>query len=218
MPDDESKFVHGRVYHGLFDPPLAECRKVVTDLVPEGSSVLDIACGTGELCFGLREAKHCRVVGVDLSLRQLDFAQRSNRFDDVQFHHMDASNLASFGPRAFDYATVMLLMHELPRKTRLKVLAEAFRVASTVVMVDGRAPLPWNIHGLALRIVEASAGPRDYDLFREFLAGGGIRGLLKDSPLQITILHHSVFWHNCREVIVLSGPENNNQPEKSRQK
>jgi SAM-dependent methyltransferase len=204
MPEDESKFVHGRIYHRLFDPPLAECRRVVAALVAEGSSVLDIACGTGELCFRLCEEKHCRVVGIDLSRRQLDFAAKSNRFDDVKFLHLDASDLAGFGSRAFDYATVLLLMHELSREKQLQVLAEAFRVARTVVIVEGKAQLPKNVHGLALRIVEATVGPKDYYLFREFLAGGGIMGLLKDSPLQITVLHRSVFWHNCREVVVLS--------------
>ena len=126
MPDDESKFVHGRIYHRLFDPPLTECRRVVVDLVAEGSSVLDIACGTGELCFSLCEEKHCRVAGIDLSRRQLDF--------------------------------------------------------------------------------------------REFLAGGGIQGLLKDSPPLIITVHRSLFWHNCREVVVLSGREEDNRPEKGRQK
>jgi SAM-dependent methyltransferase len=207
MPEDESKFVHGRIYHRLFDPPLAECRRVVADLVAAGASVLDVACGTGELCFSLREEKHCRVVGIDLSRRQIDFAKKSNRFEDIEFLHLDASDLAGFGPRAFDYATVLLLMHELPREKQLQVLAEASRVARTVVIVEGKAPLPKNAHGLALRIVEATVGPRDYYLFREFLAGGGIMGLLKDSPLPLTVEHRSVFWHNCREVVVISGQE-----------
>lgn len=205
MPEDASKFVYGRLYHRLIDPPLAECRKVVSDLIPDGSSVLDIACGTGELCFRLREKKHCRVVGIDLSRRQLDFAEKSNPFSDVEFLHLDASDLAGLGRRTFDYATVILLMHELPRAKQLQVLAEAFRVARTVLIVEGKAPLPKNAHGLALRIVEAAAGPRDYHLFREFLAGGGVMGLLEDSPLPITVSQRSVFWHDCREVFVLSG-------------
>ena len=207
MPEDESKFVHGRLYHRLFDPPLAECRKVVAGLVVEGSSVLDIACGTGELCFRLCEEKRCRVVGIDLSRRQLDFAKKSNRLGDIEFLHLDASDLAGFGPRSFDYAMVLLLMHELPREKQLKVLAEALRVARTVVIVEAKAPLPKNAYGLALRIAEAAVGPSDYHLFREFLAGGGIMGLLKDSPLPIEVVHRSVFWHKCREVVALSGQE-----------
>ncbi len=65
-----------------------------------------------------------------------------------------------------------------------------------------------NAHGLALRIVEEAVGPRDYSLFREFPAGGGIMGLLHDSLLKVNVVHRSVFRHNCREVVVLSGQEN----------
>ncbi|MBU1919800.1 hypothetical protein KKG66_03070, partial [bacterium] len=66
---DTSRFSHGAVYHALFDRPLAEARRRVVDLIPTGSTVIDIASGTGELCFDLAALKDCRVVGIDLSLR-----------------------------------------------------------------------------------------------------------------------------------------------------
>jgi cyclopropane fatty-acyl-phospholipid synthase-like methyltransferase len=55
MPMDKSLFFYGPIYHRLFDPQLAEARQVAVDLVAGGSSVLDIGCGTGLLCFALRE-------------------------------------------------------------------------------------------------------------------------------------------------------------------
>jgi hypothetical protein len=51
VPKDKSRFSDGWIYHRLFDPPLAETRRVVLGLIQPGSSVLDIACGTGEMCF-----------------------------------------------------------------------------------------------------------------------------------------------------------------------
>ncbi len=54
MPIDKSLFFYGPIYHRLFDPQLAEAREVTVDLVAGGSSVLDIGCGTGLLCFALR--------------------------------------------------------------------------------------------------------------------------------------------------------------------
>ena len=103
---DKSRFLHGVLYHALFDRPLAETRKLVAGLVPEGSSVLDIACGTGELCFELAMRKNCRVVGVDLSRRMIEYAQKRNQFDTVHFVHGDGTGLADFEANTLDFATI----------------------------------------------------------------------------------------------------------------
>jgi len=204
MPVDKSLWFYGWVFHKLFDPQLAEGRLVAVGLISEGSSVLDIACGTGQLCFAVRAEKRCRVVGLDLSLRMLRFAEQSNRFDDVSFVHQDATHLVDFGERTFDYATVLFLFHELPRKDQLQVLSEALRVADKVIIADATVPLPKNLSGLGVRFVEATFGRDHHGHFRSFLAGGGIMGVLEHSGLPITVLHHSVFWRNCREVVMVT--------------
>ncbi len=205
MPVDKSLFHYGRIYNTLFDPVLAEARRVVVSLVTEGSSVLDIACGTGQLCFALRAEKNCRVVGIDLSVRMLRFAQESNRFSDITFLHQDATELCGFEDRSFDYATVLFLMHELPRDMRLRVLNEAVRVAKHVVIADSNVPLPRNLGGLGIRIVEATFGREHYGHFKDFLSGGGIMGMLDAFGLPVAVMHRSSFWRNCREVVVITG-------------
>ena len=192
--------------HRHFDPQLAEARDVDLGLIAEGSAVLDIACGTGLLCFALREKKRCRVVGVDLSLRMLHFAEKSKRDDEVRFLHQDATDLAGLGDRSFDYATMLVLLHELPREKQARVLTEALRVAARVVIIDATVPLPKNLGGLGIRAVEATFGRDHHHHFRNFLAAGGIMGVLRDSGLPITVTHRSVFWRNCREAIVVSKP------------
>ena len=204
MPTDKSLFFYGGMYHRLLDPQLAEGRRVAVNLVPEGSQVLDIACGTGQLSFALRAEKRCSVIGIDLSLRMLSFAAKSNQFDDVRFVHQDATDMVDFGSSAFDYATILLLFHELPRDMQLRALSEAVRVARNVIIADAKVPLPRNAHGLGVRFVEATFGRDHYSHFKSFLASGGIMSILKDSGLPITVAHHSVFWHGCREVVVLS--------------
>lgn len=72
MPADKSLFYYGPLYRRLFDPPLAEARHLAVELIPAHSSVLDLACGTGQFCFALRTAKSCRVTGLDLSVRMLE--------------------------------------------------------------------------------------------------------------------------------------------------
>ena len=122
--NDKSLFYYGWLYHKLFDRELGEAREVAVDFVTEGSSVLDIACGTGQLCFELKAKKNCRVVGIDLSLRQLRFAEKSNSNGEITFLHMDAANLVGIEDHSFDYATILLLMHELNREQQARVLMD----------------------------------------------------------------------------------------------
>jgi ubiquinone/menaquinone biosynthesis C-methylase UbiE len=207
MPTDKSLFFYGPVYHRLFDPHLAEARRVAADLIAEGSSVLDIGCGTGLLCFALKEQKNCRVVGLDLSLRMLDFARISNRLPDVTFVHGDATDLSAFADLSFDYAALLMIMHELPRPQQILALKEALRVAGRAVIIDSVSPLPRNLGGIGIRVVEATFGHDHNPNFKAFLAGGGIDGILKESALPVNVEYQSTFWRKCREVVVVGRRE-----------
>jgi SAM-dependent methyltransferase len=202
---DTNQFTHGAVYHALCDRPLAEARSLVVDLVPKSSSVLDIACGTGELCFALASQKNCRVVGLDLSHRMIEFARKRNRLDNVCFIRQDATDLTGLEPCEFDYATILFLLHQVPRDEQVKVVCEAMRIAHNVIVVDSKVPLPRNLHGIALRIAEALAGPQHYRRFADYLAAGGIEGILGDSRVRASVARRCVFWHRCREMIMLIG-------------
>ena len=204
MPEDKSLFFYGPIYHRLFDPQLAEARQVAVDLIPEESSVLDIGCGTGLLAFALREHKNCRVVGLDLSLRMLEFARKTNPFPDVTFTQDDATDLSSFADNSFDCATLLMLVHELSRPNQILVLKEALRVARRAIVIDAAVPLPRNAGGIGIRLVEATFGRDHNPNFKAFLASGGIGGLLKDSGLPVNVEYRSVFWRQCREVLVVS--------------
>ena len=205
MPADKSLAFYGSVYHRLFDPQLAEARQVTVDLIPAGSSVLDIGCGTGMLCFALKAQKNCRVVGLDLSLRMLEFARKSNPFPEMTFVHGDATDLGAYPDRSFDYAALLMLVHELPRTQQVRVLEEALRVAARGIIIDAVAPLPKNAGGIGIRVVEATFGHDHNPNFKAFLKGAGIGGLIRDSGLFVNLEHRSVFWRRCREVVVVSG-------------
>lgn len=205
MPIDKSLPVYGSFYHRFLDPPLAETRQVTVDLIPDGSSVIDIACGTGQLCFELRKIKHCHVTGIDLSLRMLEFARRSNPFqDDISFMHEDATDLSTFTDGAFDYATMLMILHELPHPQQVSVLKEALRVANKGILIDSVSPLPKNVEGIGIRVVEATVGSNHYNHFKSFLAKGSLHGLIKESGLPVKIEYSSIFLKRCREVVIIS--------------
>jgi ubiquinone/menaquinone biosynthesis C-methylase UbiE len=204
MPVDKSLFYYGAIYHAIFDPELAEARSTTIDFIPQGSSVLDIACGTGLLSRALREEKHCRVVGIDLSLRMLEFARKSTPYPDVTFMHADATDLCAFQDQSFDYATMLVVMHELDHVAQCRVLREALRVASKGIIVDAISPLPRNVFGIGIRTVEATVGHGHNSNFKAFLAAGGIQGILKAAGEPVRMESSSVFWHRCREFAVVS--------------
>jgi SAM-dependent methyltransferase len=206
MLADKSLFYYGTMYHRLLDPPLEEARKVVVDLVAERSTVVDVGCGTGQLCFDLCQRKRCRVVGIDLSLRMLACARRLNRVSDVTFVHADGGDLAEFADASFDYATVLMLMHERTMPERMRILREALRVAHRVILADSVAPLPRNGGGIGIRVVERVLGYDHYPNFKAFLATGGIPGILRESRLPLTVERSSTFWRDCRQVVMVTSP------------
>lgn len=201
--EDKGRILHGAIYHMLWDRPLSSTRKKVADLIPSGSSVIDIACGTGEFCFELAAQKNCYVLGIDLSPRMIKFARKRNRYDTVRFESCDATDLADFGISEFDFATILLLLHEVTRPVQVAAVKEALRVAKKTIIVESLAPLPKNVHGMSLHIVEAIGGLRHYRSFTDFLKTGGISGILGDSSIAATITHRCVFWSGCREMVVL---------------
>ena len=204
MPEDKSLFFYGPIYHRLFDPQLAEARRVAVDLIAEGSSVLDVGCGTGLLCFALKEQKNCRVVGLDLSLRMLEFARKASPFPDLEFIHGNATDLSAFADLSFDYATQLMIMHELASPKQRLALKEALRVARRAILIDSVSPLPRNAEGIGIRTVEATFGRGHNPNFKAFLKGGGIRGILNESGLPVSIEHRSAFLRSCREAVVVS--------------
>lgn len=204
MITDKSLFYYGATYHRLLDPPLAEARQAAVDVVAEGASVLDVGCGTGQLCLALRERKHCRVVGVDLSLRMLEFARRSSPYADISFVHGDAGDLPQFADASFDYATALMLLHELTMPQRVRILHEALRLAHRVILVDSAFPLPRNAGGVGIRLVERVLGFDHNPNFKAFLATGGLQGVLRECAMPLVVELRTVFWHNCRELVLVS--------------
>lgn len=204
MPQDKSLFIYGSLFHRFLDPALAVNRRVVVNFIPEGSRVLDIACGTGQLCFELKEKKHCNVTGIDLSLRMLEFARKRGQSRDVTFAHEDATDLHNYEDGSFDFATMLMILHELKRPQQISVIKEALRVAPKGIIIDSVVPLPKNVEGIGYRVVEAVVGHDHYPNFKEYIRNGGIRGIIEESGLALNIEYSSVFWKNCREIVVVS--------------
>jgi 2-polyprenyl-3-methyl-5-hydroxy-6-metoxy-1,4-benzoquinol methylase len=97
---------------------------VVISLVPAGSSVLDVACGTGLLCQKIgRRVPGARVTGVDFSAYTIAQNRERDAALGVEYLRNDIrSELPSLG-RQFDVVTMCEIIEHLDKPE--KVLADA---------------------------------------------------------------------------------------------
>ena len=179
-------YYDGTLYDTAVEPFAREMRYETVESVPARTTVIDICCGTGGLAFQL--AHKCNsVTGIDHARGMIDFAHNKLQRQDlsnVSFLHADARFLSDLSDQSYDYATVSMALHEMPREVALEVLKEAARVAMQVLVVDYAVPLPKNIRGLMFRYLEVIAGPNHLKGFLNYNRHNGLDSLLKEANLR----------------------------------
>jgi methionine biosynthesis protein MetW len=97
--------------------------ELIAELVPQGSRVLDLGCGSGELLAHLIEQRGCSGYGVELADANVH-ASMARGIDVIQFNLEDG--LALFEDRSFDVVLQLDTLQHL-RNTE-KMLRETARV------------------------------------------------------------------------------------------
>jgi methionine biosynthesis protein MetW len=97
--------------------------RLITEMVPEGSRVLDLGCGDGSLMAHLRDEKGCTVRGVDLSPE--DIASALSRGLSVVQTDLD-EGLSGYGDSSFDFVVLSQTLQVVRRPAF--VLCEMLRV------------------------------------------------------------------------------------------
>jgi len=175
---------NGPLYERLVDPLIIGLHHYVVNIIPAGSTVIDACCGTGQLALKL--STECKkVVGIDLSPRMIQVAQKKKtklNVSNMEFELGDVTEkLKQYPTKSFDYVTICMALHEMPKMFRLPMLKEMSRVGKTVIAVDYAASMPFNSAGLRNRFLEFIAGSEHFANFREFTAEGGVSGLVQAS-------------------------------------
>lgn len=98
------------------------------EYLPQGSQILDLACGTGRIAEFLLSSGY-KVCGTDISSQMLKVAiEKLRRFGkSIRFQQAEAERIPFEGKR-FDSATCIRLFGHLPPETRVKILKEMKRV------------------------------------------------------------------------------------------
>ncbi len=173
----------GALYGRVVEPLLGGVHSYVADNLPEGERVLDACCGTGGLARRMA-ASGRQVVGVDLSPRNIAFATQNRSSASLSFAVGDVAHL-DYEDQAFDVATVVMALHEMPEACRVPVFRELGRVATRVLVVDFAVPMPRNVSGLRNRALELAAGREHVNAFRNYSQRGGLPSIVDAADLQV---------------------------------
>ncbi|MFH1190833.1 MAG: methionine biosynthesis protein MetW [Candidatus Omnitrophota bacterium] len=103
--------------------------KVISDLIPEQSTVLDLGCGAGDLLYLLIKEKKAHVQGIEIDEQAIYkcVAKGLN-----VFHGDIDSGLAEFNDKSFDYVVLNQSMQQILHVD--KVLTDALRVGKKVIV------------------------------------------------------------------------------------
>jgi methionine biosynthesis protein MetW len=122
--------------------------ELIAELVPHGSRVLDLGCGSGELLAYLRDARQCSGYGVEIAdANVLTCVQRGVNVIQLNLEE----GLAMFADQSFDVVLQLDTMQHL-RNTE-KMLRETARVGRVgIVSFPNFAHWPNRLHVLAGRM------------------------------------------------------------------
>lgn len=124
--------------------------RLILELVAEGSSVLDLGCGRGELLAALAAARQVRGQGVEIDRHAIGECVRAGI--SVLYGDLD-EGLNGYRDGSFDYVILNNCLAELDCPE--KVLAEALRVGRAVVVGFENASL----FGTRLRLLLRGRAP-----------------------------------------------------------
>ena len=100
------KWYDGFLYNKFITPFEGEIMSLINELIPVGSTVIDIGCGPGSLVLKL-SAKCKRVTGLDVSYRMIAFANKQKekmQATNVNFICEDASTMGTILDEKFSVA------------------------------------------------------------------------------------------------------------------
>lgn len=157
----------------------------ICSMIENGSSVIDIGCGTGSLVLALSH-RCTKVVGVDRSSKMFRYALTrlsKTPYPHVSLYHLPAALVSETFTERFDYSILSQVLHETPACERNVVMEEARKIAGKSIIADYTAPLPRTLYGMVITCVELLAGSEHNMNFKSWQSIGGIDRFLADQGL-----------------------------------
>ena len=103
--------------------------RIIINLIPEGSSVLDLGCGSGDLLYSLVKEKNIRAEGIELEEDAIYGCVEKG----LSVYHRDIENgLKDYPDKSVDYVILNQIIQEIRDMEFL--LNETFRVGKNVII------------------------------------------------------------------------------------
>lgn len=177
-------------YSTFIDPLLKDLRDFIWRFseIESGGKILDVGCGTGEQALFFAK-KNFVAFGIDFNPKMIKIAKEKNKKQGLNacFQTGDAVNLP-FSNSTFDASFISLVLHEIEREKRFRVISEMKRVTKkggSLIFVDFNCPLPTSKISFFVKTLEFLGGRLNYENFRDYLKNGGLLNLLEESGLKI---------------------------------
>jgi len=115
----------GSVLSGEYHRDYAPIHEAIIRLIPDGSRVLDIACGAGLLCRKIKQTlPSARVMGVDFAQYTIDQNCKRDESLAIEYRCVDIRKSLGSLERAFDVVIMCEILEHLDQPEA--VVAEAF--------------------------------------------------------------------------------------------
>jgi len=117
----------GEVCSSDYNRDYGPIHDAIISLIPNGSTVLDIACGSGVLCRKIKQRlPHTKVTGVDFSAYTIERNNELDRSLGVEYICLNISSSLRSIDRDFDVITMCEIIEHLDEPER--VVADAMRL------------------------------------------------------------------------------------------
>ena len=100
------------------------------------SSILDIGSGGGQLTIRMaKRYPNAKVLGVDVALDAIEYANQLKKPNNVSFRHMPSKDLP-FQENQFDIVTTCLVLHHMKDEEILAFLQKVKKIAKKAVIIN----------------------------------------------------------------------------------
>jgi 2-polyprenyl-3-methyl-5-hydroxy-6-metoxy-1,4-benzoquinol methylase len=179
--------------------------KFCAEFVPEGARVLEIGCGVGINARRLLK-RASRVVGVDISGRNVEIARAYVRSDSAEFRVLDVlhagEELVALGP--FDAVVLPDVIEHIPKDRHADLFAAIERVLARPGLVLLTYPSP----GYQRYLKENR--PQDLQIVDEAVT---LEELLRHTALELVFFKHRDVWQRRQYVHVVLASSGEYRPE-----